>query len=155
LITAALNSQTRKDKGKVIAIEDQLGEYVDVIGINSYCGWYGGTPGKCQNIKWTNSYDKPMIMSEVGAGALQGLHGEANERWTEEYQDAVYVGNIEMMKDIEFLSGVTPWILKDFSSPRRHLRRVQKDYIRKGIISENGNKKMAFYTLRDYYLSKE
>ena len=154
LITAALNSQTRKGKGKVIAIEDQLGEYVDVIGINNYCGWYGGTPGSCKNITWTNSYDKPMIMSEVGAGALQGLRGEENERWTEEYQDAVYRDNIEMMEKIDFLNGVAPWILKDFRSPRRHLRRIQKDYNRKGIISEHGNKKLAFYTLQAYYMSK-
>jgi len=155
LITAALNSQTIKGNGEIIAIEDQLGQYVDVIGINSYCGWYGGTPGSCKKIKWTNNYDKPMIMSEVGAGALQGLHGTAKERWTEEYQEAVYKDNIEMMEGIEFLSGTTPWILKDFRSPRRHLRRIQNDYNRKGIISEQGIKKLAFYTLQAYYMSKK
>ncbi|MDO5987585.1 glycoside hydrolase family 2 TIM barrel-domain containing protein [Flavivirga amylovorans] len=153
LITAALNSQT--NKGNEIAIEDKLGAYVDVIGINNYCGWYGGKPSSCADIKWTNNYDKPMIMSEVGAGALQGLHGEKNERWTEEYQQAVYENNIKMMKNIDFLSGSTPWILMDFRSPRRHLRRIQNDYNRKGIISEQGIKKKAFFTLKDFYLSQD
>ena len=112
LITAALDTQTRR-KG-VNHIEDLFGEFVDVIGINSYCGWYGGTPTSCSNIKWESEYNKPVIMSEFGAGALQGNHGNEIDRWTEEYQDAVYINNIEMLKNIEFLAGTSPWILMDF-----------------------------------------
>lgn len=149
LITAALDTQSGGEGEKVI--DDPLGEVVDVIGINSYCGWYNGEPFSCSNIKWRNEYDKPMIMSEVGAGALQGKHGQPNERWTEEYQDEVYKYNIEMMKGIDFLSGTSPWILMDFRSPRRHLKRIQKDFNRKGLISEQGVKKKAFYRLQEYY----
>lgn len=152
LITAALDTQSGSEGEKVI--DDSLGEIVDVIGINSYCGWYSGSPSSCANIRWTNNYDKPMIMSEVGGGALQGYHGKSNERWTEEYQDQVYTYNIKMMENIPFLSGVSPWILMDFRSPRRHLRKIQKDFNRKGLISEQGVRKKAFYTLQDYYISK-
>ena len=95
-----------------------------------------------------------MIMSEMGGGALQGLHGEKNERWTEEYQEALYEYNIEMMRNIEFMAGLTPWILMDFRSPRRHLQRIQKDFNRKGLISEQGVPKKAFYILQDYYLNE-
>lgn len=151
LITAALNSQTKKDDG--ISIEDKLGEYVDVLGINNYCGWYGSDPQLCSGIKWASKYNKPMIISEFGGGALQGLHGDTNEIWTEEHQEAIYKNNILMFKNIEFLSGTAAWILKDFRSPRRHLRRIQNDHNRKGIISEMGLKKRAFFTLQDYYLS--
>jgi beta-glucuronidase len=99
-------------------------------------------------------YNKPIIISEVGGGALQGLHGDPGERWTEEYQNAVYVNNIEMMRNIDFLAGVSPWILMDFRSHRRHLRRIQKDFNRKGLISEKGLKKKAFFTLKEFYLSE-
>lgn len=153
LVTAALDTQ--RGQGNEHIIEDPLGEYVDVIGVNSYCGWYGGTPESCANWEWINHYKKPMIMSEVGAGALQGMHGETNERWTEEYQDEVYKYNIEMMKNIDFLAGASPWILMDFKSHRRHLRRIQNDFNRKGLISEKGIPKKAFYTLQKYYLEKE
>lgn len=153
LITAALNSQSKKGEGEPIGIEDKLGEYVDVIGINNYCGWYGSDPTKCKDVKWASNYNKPMIMSEFGGGALQGLHGNPNEVWTEEYQEAIYENNILMFKNIKFLSGTAAWILKDFRSPRRHLRRIQNDYNRKGIISEQGIKKKAFYTLQEFYLS--
>lgn len=155
LITAALNSQNKQDDGETISIEDQLGKYVDVIGINNYCGWYGSDPKQCKDVKWANIYNKPLIMSEFGGGALQGLHGEPNEIWTEEYQDAIYVNNILMFENMDFLSGTAAWILKDFRSPRRHLRRIQNDYNRKGIISEQGIKKQAFYTLQEYYRSKK
>ncbi len=94
-------------------------------------------------------------MSEFGGGALQGMHGEPNEIWTEEYQEAIYENNILMFENIEFLSGTAAWILKDFRSPRRTLRRIQNDHNRKGIISEHGKKKLAFYTLQEYYRSKK
>lgn len=152
LITAALDTVSGEGGEKTIA--DPLGDYVDVIGINSYCGWYESAPSSCADRKWKNNYDKPMIMSEVGAGALQGLHGETNERWTEEYQEEVYKYNIEMMRNIDFLAGASPWILMDFRSHRRHLRKIQKDFNRKGLISEQGIPKKAFYTLQNYYLNE-
>ena len=153
LITAALDTQSESQGKKMI--DDPLGDVVDVIGVNNYCGWYSGAPDSCSSIKWGSNYDKPMIMSEMGAGALQGYHGRTIDRWTEEYQDEVYKKNIEMMRGIEFLRGASPWILMDFRSPRRHLKKIQKDFNRKGLISEQGVRKKAFYTLRDYYRSLE
>ncbi|MDE3742428.1 glycoside hydrolase family 2 protein [Maribacter polysaccharolyticus] len=152
LITAALDTQSEGENGKLI--EDPLGKAVDVIGINHYCGWYVDEPENCSSLKWASAYDKPMVMSEVGGGALYGLHGEKNERWTEEYQAHLYKTNIEMMRNIDFLSGLSPWILMDFRSSRRPLKRIQEDFNRKGLISEQGMKKQAFYILRDYYLKE-
>ncbi|WP_100614063.1 glycoside hydrolase family 2 protein [Confluentibacter citreus] len=152
LITAALDTQSQDNEGRLI--EDPLGKAVDVIGINNYCGWYYGAPESCSEIKWKSAYNKPMIMSEVGGGALFGLHGEKNERWTEEYQSEVYKNNIEMMRNIDFLSGLSPWILMDFRSSRRPLKRIQEDFNRKGLISEKGMKKQSFFILRDYYLKE-
>ena len=152
LITAALDTQSEGDTGKMI--EDPLGKAVDVIGINHYCGWYVDEPQNCSSVKWASAYNKPMIMSEVGGGALYGLHGDKNERWTEEYQADVYKSNIEMMRNIEFMSGLSPWILMDFRSSRRPLKRIQEDFNRKGLISEQGMKKQAFHILQDYYLNE-
>ena len=92
-----------------------------------------------------------MIFSEFGGGALQGYHGAPNERWTEEYQAAVYENNIKMLQGVDFLAGTSPWILMDFRSPRRHLKKIQKDFNRKGLISEQGLKKKAFYVLQRFY----
>ncbi|MGE5942781.1 MAG: glycoside hydrolase family 2 protein, partial [Flavobacteriales bacterium] len=147
LITAALDTQSQDKEGRLI--EDPLGKAVDVIGINNYCGWYYGSPESCTDVKWRMAYNKPMIMSEIGGGALFGLHGEKNERWTEEYQADVYKNNIEMMRNIDFLAGLSPWLLMDFRSSRRPLKRIQDDFNRKGLISEQGMKKQSFFILRD------
>ena len=93
-----------------------------------------------------------MIMSEVGAGALQGYHGTAEDRWTEEYQDEVYKHNIEMMKNFDFLAGISPWILMDFHSARRHLKKIQKDFNRKGLVSEQGRRRRLSSGFRSFIL---
>lgn len=153
LITAALETQSRGEG--VIGIHDPMAEVVDVIGVNSYCGWYGSMlPEECSDIKWVSDYDKPVILSEFGGGALQGYHGEENERWTEEYQVAVYESNLEMIDNISFVRGTSPWLLTDFRSPRRPLPRIQDFWNRKGLISDEGLKKKAFFTVQDWYLKK-
>ena len=52
---------------------------------------------------------------------------------------------------IPFLRGVSPWILQDFRSPRRNLPDIQDHYNRKGLISERGQRKQAFFVLQAYY----
>ena len=59
-----------------------------------------------------------------------------------------------MIDKIEGLAGTSPWILKDFRSPRRVLNGIQDYYNRKGLVSDGGEKKLAFYVLRDWYMTK-
>ena len=152
LITAAMDTQSSTKNG--ILIDDPLASEVDIIGVNSYCGWYVSEASKCSGLKWESKYQKPIIMSELGAGALQGLHGESNERWTEEFQASVYIHNLEMVDNMSALRGLSPWILKDFRSPRRPLKHIQDFWNRKGLVSEKGIRKKAWYVLRDYYETK-
>ena len=153
LVTGALEIHT--SEAGVRTIDDPLGQYLDVIGMNSYCGWYAGTPESCGDLQWKNTYNKPVIMSEFGADALQGRHGPADERWTEEYQTAVFENNFKMLDKIPFLRGCSPWVLMDFHSARRPLPGVQDFYNRKGLLSERGVRKQAFYHLQAYYLRKK
>ena len=94
------------------------------------------------------------MISEFGAGAKYGLHGGKDERWTEEYQEYLYVETLKMLDKIEKLRGISPWILVDFKSPRRVLADVQDNFNRKGLISEKGEKKKAFFVLKEFYESK-
>jgi beta-glucuronidase len=56
-----------------------------------------------------------------------------------------------MLDKIDGLSGITPWILVDFRSPRRVLPGIQDGFNRKGLISSEGVKKKAFSVLHEYY----
>jgi beta-glucuronidase len=132
-------------------IDDPLGEFLDVLGCNEYVGWYDGLPAKADRLEWRSKYQKPLIMSEFGGDALYGNHGDALARWTEEYQESIYQHQIGMLKKIPFLRGTAPWILMDFRSPRRPLPRIQDYWNRKGLISNRGEKKKAFYVLRAWY----
>ncbi|MFC1569014.1 glycoside hydrolase family 2 protein [bacterium] len=149
LLTAAM--ERHYIDSKTLLIDDLLGEYLDVFGCNEYIGWYDGLPAKCDTILWKMKHEKPLIMSEFGGGALQGHHGDKLTRWTEEYQEDLYKHQVNMLKKIPFLRGTTPWILMDFQSPRRPLTGIQDGWNRKGLISENGQKKKAFWMMKQWY----
>jgi len=151
LITAA--TLTHYSDPATISIDDPLGQYLDVIGCNEYIGWYDGLPIKADTVAFKTIYDKPMVMSELGGEAPFGRHGDEDTAWTEEYQANVYRHQIPMLKRIPFLAGMTPWILVDFRCPRRFLTGIQDYYNRKGLLSDRGEKKQAWYVLRDYYQS--
>ena len=134
-------------------LNDNMNLYVDVVSFNQYIGWYRDV-NDAPKMKWEIPYNKPVIVSEFGGGAKYGYHGDKNQRWTEEFQENLYRENIAMLERIDGLSGTTPWILKDFRSPRRVLPDVQDYYNRKGLVSDKGEKKKAFYVLKQWYDNK-
>jgi beta-glucuronidase len=148
LVTAALLVRT---EGHIKYVDDSLGEALDVIGANEYIGWYEQPPEGADTTVWKISYDKPLIISEFGGDAKAGLHGLATERWSEEYQESLYQHQLPMLNRIPQLRGMSPWILMDFRSPRRVLPGIQDGFNRKGLISDQGEKKKAFYFLQKAY----
>jgi len=151
LLSAAL--MNRQENG-VSVIDDKLGEVLDVISINQYRGWYGGDLATAPDAKWSTVYNKPLIVSEFGGDAKQGLHGPKEERWNEEYQEYLYRQNLAMIEKMPNIRGISPWILTDFRSPRRVLPGIQDGFNRKGLISDKGVKKKAFYLLQGFYMKK-
>ena len=131
-------------------LQDNMNEYVDVISFNEYIGWYRDV-NDAAKMTWEVPYNKPVIVSEFGGGALAGYHGAKNQRWTEEFQENLYIENLRMLEKIDGLAGTTPWILKDFRSPRRVLSGIQDYYNRKGLVSDDGQKKKAFWILKSWY----
>ena len=150
LITAATNQSSRPEPHKMV-IDDPLIADLDVVGLNEYIGWYDGVPADLDLTSWSNPYDKPVIVSEFGGDARQGLHGDPSQRWTEEYQEDIYKHQIAALRKVPFICGIAPWILKDFRSPRRQLPSVQDGFNRKGLISNNGEKKKAYFVLQQFY----
>jgi beta-glucuronidase len=151
LITAALLVRTQ---GNTKIVDDPLGRALDVIGINEYIGWYEGHPESADVTQWQIDYQKPLIVSEFGADAKAGLHGSDDQRWTEEYQANVFRHQLPMLSKIPQLRGMTPWILMDFRSPNRPLVGIQDEFNRKGLISDQGVKKQAFFVLQKAYKDK-
>lgn len=152
LVSAALESQERNEEGhRTIQINDPIAVDLDVMGNNEYIGWYTHTPADADETTWVSTYNKPLIMSEFGGDALFGYHGDASTRWSEEYQENLYRHQIAMLKRITFLRGTTPWVLKDFRSPRRTLPKFEDYFNRKGLFSDGGERKKAFFVLQQFY----
>ena len=152
LVSAALQADEIVQGDRIsIRISDPIANQLDVMGNNEYIGWYIHQPADADRVEWISQYGKPLIMSEFGGDALSGLHGDPLARWTEEYQENLYEHQIAMLKRIPFLRGTTPWILKDFRSPRRTLPHIEDYFNRKGLVSERGKKKKAFFVLQRFY----
>jgi beta-glucuronidase len=151
LITAALN-HFEHPAPNTIALTDSLADSLDVVGLNEYLGWYGKEhPEDCDHMQWILPNEKPLIVSEFGGEAPFGNHGDTDTRWTEEYQANLYQHQLGMVKRIPSLAGMSPWLLMDFHSPRRFLPGVQDYRNRKGLISDQGERKQAFYVLQQFY----
>jgi beta-glucuronidase len=151
LITAALLVRA---EGTTKIVDDALGKALDVVGVNEYIGWYEQKPETADVTAWRIDYQKPLIVSEFGGDAKAGFHGGENDRWTEEYQANIYRHQLPMLNKIPQLRGMSPWVLMDFRSPNRPLAGIQDEFNRKGLISEQGQKKQAFFILQKAYKEK-
>ena len=157
LVSAALLVD-RTDQGghPVMTLADPLADALDVMAINTYNGWY--TQDRLTDLpasEWRVPVDKPLVFSEFGADARAGFHDPANkQKFSEEFQADYYRATLGMADKLPTLRGISPWILKDFRSPRRQNPDFQQGWNRKGLISETGQRKQAFDVLATYYAGK-
>ncbi len=151
LLSAALERHEKEGDPSTQVLDDKIGEQLDIVAFNQYIGWYGGKPEDAPKAKWDIRFNKPVLISEFGGDALQGLHGSRDERWSEEYQEYLYQQTLLMVEKIPNIRGLSPWILADFRSPKRVLPGIQDGWNRKGLISNRGIKKKAFFTLQAFY----
>ncbi len=154
LVSAAMEIHADPADRNRRIVDDPFGEFTDLLSFNEYIGWYDGLPDKLAHITWSLGYNKPVVISEFGADALQGLHADKLTRFSEEYQKDLYLQTLAMLKKIPQWRGATPWILCDFRSPRRPLPNIQDGWNRKGLIGSNGKKKGAFFILKSFYDEK-
>jgi beta-glucuronidase len=84
--TRAVSAACLWDQQKM-KIDDRLASKLDIIGINEYFGWYNPHFDQLEQFFANSNPDKPVIITEFGAGAKAGHHGGRNEMFTEEYQE--------------------------------------------------------------------
>jgi beta-glucuronidase len=150
-VTAAFYGPGIDDQRRV-TVTDPLVAALDVVGINEYFGWYVPWPLEPEQVTWT-PFGKPLIVSEFGAEARHGHHGadDIASAWNEEFQATFYRKQLRMLARIPFLRGTAPWVMMDFRSPVR-MHPFQAGYNRKGLLSERGERKLAWSVIRDHYI---
>ena len=156
LICHVMNTQSYINNS--FNVLDTMYKYSDLISMNEYIGWYDPWQGNPSDVKWQFVYpDKPVFISEFGGEALYGNKNVPTDEaasWSEEYQEQIYKDQIEMFGTIPNLCGVCPWILFDYKSLGRMQPVYQKGYNRKGLLSDKGEKKKAWYIMNEYYKRK-
>ncbi len=136
-----------------LVIEDRLAAYIDVIGINEYYGWYESAFSDLKAVLANSHPDRPVIISETGADG-DHLFGPKTGLFSLEYQANYYRQQIEILRDVDYVRGMTPWILYDFRVERRQ-GVYQRGFNRKGLIAaDKTTKKPAFGVLASYYAER-
>ncbi len=153
LITSVINDEKYTDN--TLSVWDTLYCHFDFIALNEYLGWYVPWQGKPADVKWNLALkDKPIVISEFGGEALYGNNNGSKDEasgWSEDYQEQIYKDQVQLMKTVPNLSGTFPWLLVDYRSPGRMHPVYQNGWNRKGLISDRGDKKKAWYILKNYY----
>lgn len=157
LYVAAFDLVEFDPEKRVFTMDDPFTRNLDVVAVNKYMGWYHPWPLSPADAVWDVNPDKPLIISEFGGEALYGQSGSRDvvSSWSEDYQARLYEDNLRMFDNIPNLAGVSPWILFDFRSPFRFHPTNQEGWNRKGLVSDRGQRKKAWYLMHDYYKLKK
>jgi beta-glucuronidase len=131
------------------SVKDLALDYVDVISLNFYRGWYSEWGDVDRGIKSALAeleevhmryLGKPIIISEFGADAMVGLHSDPPQMWSEEYQTELIKKYIENLSRREYITGLHIWNFADFRTPQSPGRTVLN---RKGIFTRDRQPKMS------------
>ena len=151
--TAAFNAPYSEKAYDVESVDHSIYEFVDVVGLNEYGGWYSPP---LQELPEANIVvgSKPLFVTEFGAAGPLGVSGKEDELWNLDSQKAIYEEQIALFGRCRELSGWTPWALKDFRSTLR-ANGFQKGWNRKGLVGPNGEKKPVFEVVTREFAQKE
>ena len=140
--------------------EDKSMDFDDIICINMYNGWYGNTLADWD--KFVDNFDverkkngwenKPVIMSEFGAGALAGYHSHFDSlKWSEEYQRDLLEYCLELFHNTYYMRGTYIWQFCNIRTlPSLELNRA-RCFNNKGILDEYRNPKAAYFKVKELY----
>ena len=156
LLSAAFDNMVYDKESATFMFDDPLTDYLDVVSVNKYMGWYNPFEADPEDISWKVCVDKPLLVSEFGGEALYGVHGNADvaHSWSEDFQAELYRKNLIMFENIPNLCGICPWVLFDFRSPTRLHPIYQNGWNRKGLLSDKAQRKKAWYIIKAYYQNK-
>ena len=154
LITYACNQNIPAQPGDIC-----LG-LVDVISHNYYTGWYSSSENEdfAAFIGRMREYadsvgcgDKPIIMSEFGAGAVKGATSFEALRWTENYQAALIEDAIEQYYGTGEVSGTFIWQFCDVRTGKNCQLSRPRSFNNKGVVDEYRRPKFAYETVKGLY----
>ncbi|SDD68321.1 glycoside hydrolase family 2 protein [Glycomyces harbinensis] len=144
------------------AHDDQCFDLVDVVSANTYPGWYFGgladIPAELDRIAARvdalGHADKPLIISEIGAGAVPGWNDAGGSLWTEDYQAALLATVIDHITEgQDRISGLGIWVMGDFTTTehREMALKRPRGLNDKGLVDEYRRPKQSYRVVRERF----
>lgn len=134
--------------------ECKLHQFVDVIGLNRYWGWYE-KPGEefvdametfKEDLESFSSAGKPIIFFEYGADTMSGIHKLPSVTFSEEYQVEFLEAYHEMFDSFDNVIGEQVWNFADFQTTEGAMR---VDGNKKGVFTRTRQPKRAAFSLKE------
>jgi beta-glucuronidase len=157
-----------------------LADIVDVLGVNSYWGWYdkiGGGKGLAPDEDWSahkNKTLKPepidlismrgmldkilekkqnlaLLLTEFGADSVPGNYSRTCDLWSENYHAALLQEIFLLAQDYPQIAGTFPFCFGDYRDPSKYHNGYWNELNLKGVVDYRRHKKMAFNALKKIY----
>lgn len=131
---------------------------MDVVSVNIYPQWYHNTPvndaleKKLAEARQRGGANKPVIVSEIGAGAIMGYHDPFGEaKWSEERQCTILREQIEAVMNHPDCIGVFLWQFADVRVDESWFSTRPRTMNNKGVVDEYRRPKMAYATVKELF----
>ena len=131
---------------------------MDVVSINIYPQWYHNTPvqdglnRKLLEAAQGGGENKPVIVSEIGAGAIYGYHDPFGEaKWSEERQCTILKEQITAVLSHPDVMGIFLWQFADVRVAEEWAMGRPRTYNNKGVVDEYRRPKMAYQVVKELF----
>ena len=160
-----------------------IADLVDVLGINSYYGWYDqirqdgtdllegeanlptGDGIQRRAIDLTTLREmlgqvlerKPglaLFLTEFGADSQPGYHSRSHELWSEDYHAALLQEILAAAKDTPQIVGTFPFCFSDYRDPSKVVNGYWNGLNLKGLVDYMRRPKLAYQAVREAYLAQ-
>lgn len=178
-------AQTVKDSDKtrligyasLYGIVGNISHLVDIMGINSYFGWYGTfdmfeaedklpvvdgqvvarkadvspVHGLIEKVNGEIPEDVPILLTEFGGDSVPGYYSSASELWSENYHADVVREYIKAAADHAYVVGTFAFAFTDYSDPSKPLNGKWNGYNLKGMVTYEREIKLPYYAIKEAY----
>lgn len=138
---------------------DKCFDLEEIVSVNLYSLWYDFHPADVNeginqiknHMKETGNENKPLIISEIGAGAIYGYRNENNCKWSEERQAEILEKQLTATLEDKDVCGLFIWQFSDVRVDESWFYGRPGSNNNKGIVDEFRRKKLAFNTVKSIF----
>jgi beta-glucuronidase len=133
----------RRPRNRSSARAFSTAEFLDVLGVNNYAGWYANKADYfaklLDHVHAQLKGVKPLVVTEFGAEGILGQRSLEMHPWTEDYQAELLVRHIGEVLKRDFVAGFFIWLFIDYEAASISIRAINA----KGLVDEYRRPKLA------------